>query len=82
MRDLSWMNVIGRIYGYQSVRAEELANSYRVILKPAYQKQPDLEAPLTGGALLELQDNGLLLWLLMAAFSLLDLSILNSICSR
>ena len=45
------MNGIGRICDYQSVRVEELANSLRVLLKPAYQKQPRIRGSPHGGSL-------------------------------
>ena len=36
------MNAIAGIYGYQSVRFEELANDLRVLLKPTFQRQASL----------------------------------------
>ena len=38
-RDLSWMNVIGRICEYQSIRLEETIDNLLVLFKPTFQKR-------------------------------------------
>jgi hypothetical protein len=42
MRDLSWMNLTGKICKYQSIQLEEKIDNIQVLFKPTCQKQSRL----------------------------------------